>query len=325
MNITTAITEVRKAAQAGLPVLLLGSPGVGKTTIGYALAEALNLPYVEVRPAEFEAVDFRGIPTVENGKTKWNVPDFWPQAACLLNVDEITQAPMELTSPLLKLFLGGQIGDYKLPEGTVLMATGNQVSDRAGCSRLSSALRERCVVITIEPDFAEWRGWYQEQSFADAGLLAFLESNPAMFHKWDSKLDHNQPTPRNWARLSRLLPFEPEQETVAGIIGPDAASSFCRWRRANVQLPSIDAILAGTAKLPTSPAQMAKLVELLPATAHARWILQDDSVMRLVDSMDGTYQVQFLKAIAKQKPSLLKEKEFAALVKRHAAAIVASR
>jgi DNA polymerase III delta prime subunit len=325
MNITTAIAEVKKAAAAGLPVLLLGSPGIGKTTVGYILAQELSLPYVEVRPAEFEAVDFRGIPTVENGRTRWNVPNFWPESACLLNVDEITQAPMELTSPLLKLFLGGAIGDYKLPEGTVLMATGNLVSDRAGCSRLSSALRERCIVITIEPDFAEWRGWYQEQSFADAGLLAFLESNPAMFSKWDAKQDFNQPTPRNWARLSRLLPYEPEQETVAGIIGPDAAASFCRWRRANVQLPSIDAILAGTASLPASPAMMSKLVELLPAVAKARWILQDDSVMRLVDGMDGTYQVQFLKAVAKQQPSLLKEKEFGKLVKRHAAAIVASR
>jgi predicted aldo/keto reductase-like oxidoreductase len=70
---------------------------------------------------------------------------------------------------------------------------------------------------------------------------------------------------------------------------------------------------------------MSKLVELLPAVAKARWILQDDSVMRLVDGMDGTYQVQFLKAVAKQQPSLLKEKEFSKLVKRHAAAIVASR
>lgn len=325
MNITTAIVEVRKAAQAGLPVLLLGSPGIGKTTVGYIIAESLGLPYVEVRPAEFEAVDFRGIPTVENGKTKWNVPDFWPTEACLLNVDEITQAPMELTSPLLKLFLGGQIGDYRLPAGTVLMATGNLVSDRAGCSRLSSALRERCVVITIEPDFAEWRLWYQSQSFADAGLLAFLESNPAMFHKWDAKQDFNQPTPRNWVRLSRLLPLEPEQETVAGIIGPDAAASFCRWRRANVQLPSIDAVLAGTAQLPSSPAQMSKFIELLPATAKARWILQDDSVVALIDRMDGTYQVQFLRALAKQQPALLREKQYAALVKRHAAAIVASR
>lgn len=325
MNVTTAIVEVRKAAQAGLPVLLLGSPGIGKTTVGYILAESLGLPYVEVRPAEFEAVDFRGIPTVEGGKTKWNVPDFWPTEACLLNVDEITQAPMELTSPLLKLFLGGQIGDYKLPAGTVLMATGNLVSDRAGCSRLSSALRERCVVITIEPDFAEWRVWYQSQSFADAGLLQFLEANPALFHRWDAKQDFNQPTPRNWARLSRLLPFNPEQETVAGIIGPDTAAAFCKWRRANVELPGVDAVLSGEAKVPSSPAMMSRFIQSLVPYAVAEATLNETRVVELVDSLDGTWQVQFLKTVAQQAALLLKRPEYKMLVKRHAAAIVAAR
>lgn len=321
MNITTAIIEVKKAAQAGLPVLLLGSPGIGKTTVGYILAEALVLPYVEVRPAEFEAVDFRGIPTVENGRTKWNVPDFWPSEACLLNVDEITQAPMELTSPLLKLFLGGAIGDYTLPEGTVLMATGNLVSDRAGCSRLSSALRERCIVINLEPEFGEWRSWYQGQTFADAGLLEFLEANPALFHRWDARQDSNQPTPRNWVRVSRLLPYDPEQETVAGIIGADAAASFCRWRKSHVQLPNVDAVLRGEAKLPTSPAIMAKFVERIVQRLEQN---PPVDVMPLVESLDGTYQVQFLKLVGRIE-GMLKKPQFTKLVARHAAAIVASR
>ncbi len=68
-----------------------------------------------------------------------------------------------------------------------------------------------------------------------------------------------------------------------------------------------------------------EFIELLPATAEARWILQDDSVVALIDRMDGTYQVQFLRALAKQQPALLREKQYAALVKRHAAASVASR
>lgn len=325
MNVTNAIIEVKKAAAAGLPVLLLGSPGIGKTTVGTILAEELGLPYVEVRPAEFEAVDFRGIPTVENGKTKWNTPDFWPTQACLLNVDEITQAPMELTSPLLKLFLGGQIGDYKLPAGTVLMATGNLVSDRAGCSRLSSALRERCVVIHIEPDFAEWREWYKQQTFADSGVLSFLELNPALFSRWEAKLDFNQPTPRNWTRLSKLLAYEPAEETAAGIIGPDVAAAFFKWRRANVQLPSVEAVINGTAAAPTSPAMMAKFVEVLVPYAVAAVAAGDLRPLQFVAGIDGTWQVQFLKLTAKKAPSLLTQAAVKELVKRHAAAIVASR
>ena len=106
MKFAQAVVEAIKASKAGLSVLLLGSPGKGKTSVAKRLAKQLGLRYVEVRPAEFESVDFRGIPTVEEGRTRWNVPEFWPSEACVLNVDEITQAPMELTSPLLKLFVG---------------------------------------------------------------------------------------------------------------------------------------------------------------------------------------------------------------------------
>lgn len=325
MNVTSAIVETLKAAAAGEPVLLLGSPGIGKTAVAKILAERLGLPYVEVRPAEFESVDFRGIPTVENGKTRWNIPDFWPTEACVLNFDEITQAPMELTSPLLKLFLGGEIGDYKLPPGTILIASGNLVSDRAGCSRLSSALRERCIVIQLEPDLNEWLGWYQSQGFADDAVVGFLQANPTAFHAWDAKLDFNQPTPRNWARLSRLLANDPAEETVAGVIGPDYARSFMAFRRANVCLPDVWSIIGGDG-LRVGPSLTARFVDKL---ADETTKISDELLVKLVDyvsrELAGTFQVQFLRAVAKRDASILRKRPMVQLVGIHAKAITATK
>lgn len=327
MNFAQAIIEVKKAAAAGLPVLLVGSPGIGKTTVAAMLAIELDLPYREVRPAEFEAVDFRGIPMIIDGKTKWMVPDFWPTVPCVLNVDEITQAPMELTSPLLKLFLGGAIGDYTLPAGTVLMATGNLASDRAGCSRLSSALRERCIVIHLEPDYQGWRKWYQAQPDCDAGLLAFLDQNPALFSQWDAKNDWNQPTPRNWSRVSRLLPFDPAEETVAGIVGKDVAAALMKWRRANVSLPSVLEVYSQRKSLPSSPAQMAKFVETLADYAVAAPSSNEADIAFTVANSLGAdcWEVQLLKLLAKRNPAMLKQSTWRKLVAKHAAAIVATR
>lgn len=331
MNVNDAIVEVLKAAQAGLPVLLLGSPGIGKTTIAFAVACKLGLPYMEIRAAEFESVDFRGIPSIVDGKTKWNPPDFWPTEACVLNFDEVTQAPMELTSPLLKIFLGGAIGDYTLPPGTVIMATGNLASDRAGCSRLSSALRERCIVINIEPMIGEWMDWFEKQPFYDETVHSFLKQNPSLFHSWDAKLDYNQPTPRNWARVAKLLSFDPAEETVAGIIGKDVALSFFRYRRTFVKLPTVSDVILGKAKAPTSPALMTTFVKDA-AQFFKMAVESDDSdsvaaqAVHMVEfDFDGTYQVQFLKQIAKLNIKLLRHKELSTLLKRHAKAIVDSK
>jgi DNA polymerase III delta prime subunit len=326
MNIQTAIAEVKKAAAAGLPVLLLGSPGIGKTTVASILAAELGLPYVEIRAAEFEAVDFRGIPTVVDGRTVWNTPDFWPSEPCLLNFDEVTQAPMELTSPLLKIFLGGAIGDYKLPAGTILMATGNLVSDRAGCSRLSSALRERCVVIHLEADFASWRNWFYSSDSYDEQVDGYLVSNPSQFHQWEAKNDYNQPTPRNWARVGKLAKLQPAEETLAGIIGPVAAKNFAAWCRANVRMPSVEAVLNGSENAPVSVAQKTKFVELVAKYVADKHIEKSadkvDAAAGFVSVLESTYQVQFLKHLVKHDKKLLHVPAVTALVKRHAAAIV---
>ena len=329
MNIKTAIVEAQKAAAAGLPVLLLGSPGVGKTAVASVLAFILKMPYKEIRVAEFEAVDFRGIPSIENGRTKWNPPDFWPAEACVLNFDEITQAPMELTSPLLKIFLGGEIGDYKLPEGTILIATGNLVSDRAGCSRISSALRERCVVINIEPDLSDWLDWFAGEACCDSSIIDYLKANPAAFHKWDGRADFNQPTPRNWARVARLLKHNPVEETLAGIIGNEQAKAFVAWRRANVRLPEIVDVLDGREKMPTNPAMASRFVDCLAdycdEVCGNGETADVEKVVEFMLSTYETYQIQFLRRLAKLKSKALKSLPVSRMVKVHAKAIVESQ
>ena len=247
MNITEAINQAVLCAKAGEPVLLIGQPGIGKTAVPNAVAKLLGLPYREIRAAEFESVDFRGVPTVVDGRTVWNLPEFWPSEACVLNFDEISQAPPELTSPLLKIFLGRSLGNYTLPTGTVLFATANDVADRAGCSRISSALRERCVIIRIEADATDWLAWYRSQATTNDDVVAYIEQHRTDLHCWDAKKDFNQPTPRNWERMGRVAARTMNVETLAGIVGPEYAAKFAAFVIANVRIPAVSEVLAGVA------------------------------------------------------------------------------
>jgi hypothetical protein len=325
MFVKQAIREVLKCARARMPVLLLGSPGVSKTTIARYLARELGLPYRELRCAEFESVDFRGVcvPDLATGKTRWLTPDFWPTEACVLNFDEITQAAPELTSPLLKIFLGGEIGDYKLPEGTVLIATGNLVTDKAGCSRVTSALRERCVVITVEANATDWLEWYATDETYNSTVASFIASNPSLLHKWDGRLDHNQPNPRNWVRVGNLLPLDPVVETVAGIIGPEYAQTFMSYARTVKPVANVLEYARGSVSLPKSPAMVQTIIETAgEEVASGQHDAEDvDAIAAMVSALPGTYQVSFLKIVAKRNPKALRSGALGKMLAVHAAAI----
>lgn len=324
MKINQAFAELVKCANAGLPVFLQAGPGVGKTSIAVQLADHLGLPYKEVRCAEFESVDFRGIPVAADGKTKWLIPDFWPTEACVLNFDEISQARPDIVSPLLKIILGGQIGDYTLPEGTVIIATGNRPEDMAGATRLVSALRDRFVVITIEPDLDSFLAWYQTSATFSSRVEGFLKQNPEALYSFEPKLNENQPSPRNWDRIGRLLPASPARETMAGIIGAKMSEVFSRWCMANVEMPTVQQVIDGRAAAPTSATLLTRWAnELGNALNASDDPARTDAIIQQVERLAGGYQVLFLKTVTKRKDKkLLRLPAVLAMVAKHASAIV---
>ena len=67
------------ALRADLPVFLWGNIGIGKSDLVRGIADEVNLKMIDIRAAQLDAVDTRGLPSVEDGLTIWNVPDFFPR------------------------------------------------------------------------------------------------------------------------------------------------------------------------------------------------------------------------------------------------------
>jgi len=73
-----AIAILKSGLSVNVPMFLWGPPGIGKSQIVAQVAADLNLPLIDIRAVLLDPVDLRGVPSVENGTTRWNPPNFLP-------------------------------------------------------------------------------------------------------------------------------------------------------------------------------------------------------------------------------------------------------
>ncbi len=158
-EISQALTICVTAKQ---PVVVWGAPGIGKSSLGQALAIALTRKLFDVRAALLDAVDLRGIPAVVKGKTVWCPPSFLPTDAdgpSILLLDELNRAPGMVQNALLQLVLDRKLGEYTLPDDCEIISCCNRESDGGGVQKMHLALANRFEHLDMEPDLNDWCKW----------------------------------------------------------------------------------------------------------------------------------------------------------------------
>jgi hypothetical protein len=131
----------------GLPLLLWGEPGEGKTAVIKALALQLGLPFHRLSPAEqgegrFGVVPVPGIDGLLHYPPPADLVTLFGDGG-LLFVDEISTAPPALQAPLLGLVQLRTLGNHTFPARTRMIGAGNETRDAAGGWDLAPALCNR--------------------------------------------------------------------------------------------------------------------------------------------------------------------------------------
>lgn len=266
-------------AQAGIPTLVWGAPGVGKTSYVNALAAALGVPCETVIASIREPSDFSGLPVIADGGVRFAPPAWAVRLAAagkgLVFFDEISTAAPAVQAGLLRVILDRVVGDLALPPGVHMLGAANPPEQAAGGWDLSAPLANRFCHVTWNLAADVWvdgmlQGWpvptvrrvpetWELGVPQERGLVAsFVRVRPTHLlavPKDVSEAGRAWPSPRTWDMAARLaaacgaagVSGEVTMLGVAGCVGAGAATEFFAWRR-DLDLPDPEALLAEPTK-----------------------------------------------------------------------------
>jgi ATPase family associated with various cellular activities (AAA) len=278
MSNTITMTDARYMIEShyrrNKALLLLGKPGMGKTSLYESVAHDLGIGFIDFRLTLRDPVDVGGmrIPDEKSGKMKWFCPDDLPDVKKhgpkgIIVFDEINVVSPMMQATAYGIIQERRIGSWRMPDGWVPMASGNNVSDRAAAQRISSALANRFNCQVVEPDLTSWIDQYAAEHVDHRGV-AFLRFRPKLFHVMPGEIIEDEtapgspfnrpttspvakdetafPSARSWTNAFAFIDEAPamRRKIIAGYVGPHAANEFEAFWRVYSRMVTLDEIIA---------------------------------------------------------------------------------
>ncbi|RRD46489.1 AAA family ATPase [Tessaracoccus sp. OH4464_COT-324] len=278
----TQLSDFLLSVATARPVFIWGAPGIGKSSLVERFAHDVGLECVSMLGSQLAPEDLMGVPQIADGVTRFFPPALIARAEpyCLF-LDELNACSQDVQKAFYSLIHDRRIGEYSLPEGSIVVGAGNRAQDSAIVKPMSSALMNRMVHVHLRVSASEWLDWA-----TGAGLhplvIEYLSQRPD--HLWSKPPRHEEPfsTPRSWHMVSDALFTLGEaaaEHLVAavadGCLTPQHAAQFKAFSKLADDRHRLDAILKGDARWPSSPEERdllyflaqafrARLMKLLP-------------------------------------------------------------
>lgn len=240
------------------PVFLWGPPGIGKSEVVAEVAKKLNGHVIDLRMAQMEPTDLRGIPfyNKELNRMDWAHPIDLPDAELasqysliVLFLDEMNSAPPSVQAAGYQLVLNRRVGKYVLPDNVVIVAAGNRESDKGVTYRMPMPLANRFIHVEMRVDFDSWQNW-AVRNHVHRDVVGFINFSKQDLNDFDPKSSSRAfATPRSWTFVSDILNMKLDSDTqynlIAGAVGEGLATKFTAHRKIASKMPNPMDILTG--------------------------------------------------------------------------------
>ena len=187
------------------PVFIWGAPGIGKSSIVESFAGSLALPCVSLLGSQLAPEDIIGVPQIIAGKSVFCPPRMIArdEPYCLF-LDELNACSQEVQKAFYSLIHDRRIGEYFLPQGSIIIGAGNRAQDNAIVKPMSSALINRMFHVELTASHRDWLKW-AEQNGIHPHIIEYIGLRPDHLWQQPPKTEETFSTPRSWHILSDAI------------------------------------------------------------------------------------------------------------------------
>lgn len=245
------------------PVFIWGAPGIGKSAMVETFAEEVGLPCISLLGSQLAPEDIIGIPQI-NGETSEFLPPkmIARKEPYILFLDELNACSQEVQKAFYSLIHERRIGEYHLPEGSIVIGAGNRTQDSAIVKTMSSALVNRMFHVQLKADAKQWISWAYEAEI-HPWVIDYITQRPDHLFCEPPKTEEPYSTPRSWHMLSdslkeygagkRELSDDCLRMIVYGCISASHAGMFLAYTKQLKNTHLLSDIIKGEAVWPSKP------------------------------------------------------------------------
>lgn len=268
MNLAVSVTqnelsEILLNIAPVRPVFIWGAPGIGKSALVEKFAEDVGLPCVSLLGSQLAPEDIIGIPQIKGETSEFLPPKMIARKEpYVLFLDELNACSQEVQKAFYSLIHEKRIGEYHLPEGSIVIGAGNRAQDSAIVKTMSSALVNRMFHVQLKADVKQWLSWAYQNGI-HSWVTDYITQRPDHLFSEPPKTEEPYSTPRSWHMLSDALKEYGAGERVVseevlrllayGCISARHAGMFLAYTKQLGNRHLLNDIIKGEAKFPSKP------------------------------------------------------------------------